>query len=54
VKLSDKNLYRRYIKVMEVRHTGVPDEALAAHLVKLTLAGTFDLPLLAFLVILEK
>lgn len=54
VKLSDKNLYRRYVKVMEVHHAGVPDEALAAHLVKLALAGTFDLSLLAFLVTLEK
>ena len=54
VKLYDKNLYRRYVSVMEVRHAGVPNEALAAHLVKLALPGTFDLPLLAFLVALEK
>ncbi len=54
VQLSDKTLFARYKRALEIHQSKSADEAFAARLVKLSMQGQIDLSLLSLLVVLAK
>jgi len=54
VRLTDRQLYARYLRVMSVRVMKKGDEALSARLLKYAMSKEIDLPLLALLVAAVK
>jgi|SRR5690554_2188002 hypothetical protein len=52
--LTDKALYARFKQAAEIQKGGSADEAFAARLVKLSMQGQIDLPLLSLMVALSK
>jgi len=54
IELTHKQLFTRYRQIIRVRNSEQGDESLAARLVKFSMQGQIDLPLLALLVEVEK
>ena len=54
VELSNKSLFAWYRRALEIHRGKRADEAFAARLVKLSMQGQIDLPLLSLLVVLTK
>ena len=54
VQLTNKQLYKRFQMILQERTNETGDETHAARLVKLSMQGQLDLPLLALLVVTEK